>query len=237
VIPVDGNTVKGENRGKRGADAFSPDGRIGAPILFFLFSRLPPVPNARKCYTDRKMRLSLLVLLALSSSALVPLLPTHAQDKAIDLDNVYRDETHCLVAPESRGVADKPISCYCRDAIAEARYVWQTYLATGKDRNLNGIYLTLELNAGQKCGEGFNVLDAIQSQWNGPEVTRTYPPDRTIEQLKPNQDGFRDVEYAVLLTFRDSRGRVTRVVNFIARDLLPPDFKKYSCPPSAVCPK
>jgi hypothetical protein len=45
------------------------------------------------------------------------------------------------------------------------------------------------------------------------------------------------VEYAVLLTFRDSQGRVTRVANFIAWDRLPPDFKKYACPSSAVCPK
>jgi hypothetical protein len=186
------------------------------------------------------MRLSLLVLLAPSFLALVSLHPARAQDKAIDLDNVYRDESHCLVAPEIRSAADKPISCFCRDDIAQARYLWQTYLATGKDRNLNGIYLTLELNAGRECGEGFNVLDAAQSQhsqWNGPEVTRTYPPDSTIEQLKPNQDGLREVEYAVLLTFRDSQGRVTKVANFIARDLLPPDFRKYSCPPSAVCPK
>ncbi len=127
----------------------------------------------------------------------------HAQDKSINLDEVYRDESHCLVDPEIRSAVDKPISCFCRDAIANARYVWETYLFTGKDKNLNGTALILELYADAKCGEGFNVIDAIKSKWNGPEVTRTYPPDKTIEQLTPNEQGFRSVEYAVLLTFRN----------------------------------
>ena len=48
---------------------------------------------------------------------------------------VYSDESHCLVEPEIRGESDKPNSCYCRDAIVDARYVYQNYVIMGKDRN------------------------------------------------------------------------------------------------------
>ena len=97
-----------------------------------------------------------------------------------------------------------PFSCFCRDALADARYVYQTYLITKKDKNLNGVYLTLEQFASQVCGEHYDISRAAMEvwQWNGPEVTRTYPPDTVIEQLKPDTKGFRTVEYAVLLTFQ-----------------------------------
>jgi hypothetical protein len=39
------------------------------------------------------------------------------------MDEIYRDESHCLTSPEIRGDKDAPISCYCRDAIAQARYL------------------------------------------------------------------------------------------------------------------
>jgi hypothetical protein len=184
------------------------------------------------------MRPSLLVLVALVVWEVVSPRSGRAQvDAPINLDKVYTDESHCLVDPEIRSAADKPSSCYCRDAIADARYVRQTYLKTGKDRNLNGIYLVLEVWAGQRCGDGYDVLKAEESKWNGPEVRRTYPPNSSIEKIKPDSNGFRTVTYEVQLTYRDQQGRVTKVENFRAAEKLPPDFKNSACPPTAVCPK
>jgi hypothetical protein len=162
----------------------------------------------------------------------------YGQDQPpMNLDTIYRDESHCLVAPEIRSAADRPISCYCRDAVANMRYVYRTYLLTGKDRNLNGTYLALWDQARRECGDGYDVLkEAEESQWNGPEVTRKYPPDGVIEQMKPDSKGFRSVKYEVRLTYRDPQGRVTKVETFSAVEKLPPDFKGH-CPPGVVCPK
>jgi len=157
----------------------------------------------------------------------------------IDLDKVYRDETHCLEGPETRSAADKRISCYCRDALADAQYVYRTYLITHKDRNLNGTYLRLAESAQQECGNEFDdVHDATMGvwKWNGPEVTRIYPPDSSIEQIKPDSNGFRTVTYQVRLTYREARFQGAKVETFSAVERLPPDFKG-SCPPSAICPK
>jgi len=46
-----------------------------------------------------------------------------------DLDKVYADESHCLTSPEIRSDEDNPISCFCRDAIVEARYLYFTYVS------------------------------------------------------------------------------------------------------------
>jgi hypothetical protein len=140
-----------------------------------------------------------------------------------NMDMVYRDESHCLVAPEIRGEKDKPISCFCRDAIVEARYVYQNYLLTGKDRNLNGAYLGLWNNAQQMCGEQYDFLQATQTknwQWNGPQVTREYPPEGEIQKIHPDSKGLRVVEYKVCLTYIDAGGRVIKVDNFNALDKL-----------------
>jgi hypothetical protein len=145
------------------------------------------------------------------------------------MDMVYRDESHCLVAPEIRGEKDNPISCFCRDAIMDARYVYENYLLTGKGRKLIGAYLTLWDHAQQMCGKQYNVLKATQTkdwQWNGPQVTREYPPESEINQIQPDGKGFRTVEYKVHLTYRDLRGRVTKVENFTALDKLPANTKK-----------
>lgn len=145
------------------------------------------------------------------------------------MDMVYRDESHCLVAPEIRGEKDNPISCFCRDAIMDARYVYENYLLTGKDRNLNGAYLTLWDHAQQMCGKQYDVLKATQTkdwQWHGPQVTRGYPPESEINQIQPDGKGFRTVEYKVHLTYRDPGGRVTKVENFTALDKLPKNTKK-----------
>ena len=163
--------------------------------------------------------------------SLVGALPHAMRPQGLEtqMDKVYGDESHCLVAPEIRRNSDNPISCYCRDAIMDARYVWGNYLLTGKDRNLNGAYLTLERHARQMCGEHYDIIKAIQTkdwQWNGPQVTRKCPPDNEIEQIKPDSRGFRTVEYEVRLTYRDSQGRVAKVENFTAFELLPPNPKK-----------
>ena len=146
-----------------------------------------------------------------------------------NMDMVYSDESHCLVAPELRGNKDNPISCYCRDAIMDARYVYENYLLTGKDRNLNGAYLILMEHAQQMCGEKYDVYKATQTkewQWNGPQVTREYPPERELQKIEPDSKGFRTIGYKVHLTYRDIGGRVTKVENFTALDKLPPDTKK-----------
>ncbi len=171
------------------------------------------------------------IFLVFSVLSLVGALPPVMlpQGLGTQMDKVYADESHCLVAPEIRRDSDNQISCYCRDAIMDARYVWGNYLLTGKDRNLNGAYLTLERHARQMCGEHYDVIKAIQTkdwQWNGPEVTRKYPPNSEIEQIKPDGRGFRTVEYEVRLTYRNRQGRAVKVENFTAFELLPPNPRK-----------
>ena len=146
----------------------------------------------------------------------------------LKLDEIYTDDGHCLVGPEIRSSKDNAISCYCRDALVDLRYVYQTYLLTGKDSNLNGAYLGLFSRAQEVCGEKYDVIAAREKewQWNGPEVTRVYPPDSTIEKIKPDDKGFRIVEYRVQLTYHDRQGHSTKVENFSTLDRLPPNFKK-----------
>ncbi len=77
--------------------------------------------------------------------------------------------------------------------------------------------------------EHYDVIKAIQTkdwQWNGPEVTRKYPPNSEIEQIKPDGRGFRTVEYEVRLTYRNRQGRAAKVENFTAFELLPPNPRK-----------
>jgi hypothetical protein len=139
---------------------------------------------------------------------------------------------------EIRGVSDKALSCFCHDAMVDARYIKTTYLDGGKDRNLSGAFMTLASAAAETCATSLDaVLDAVESGWNGPEVTRIYPPDSTIEQLIPDRSGLRTVQYSVQLTFRDRAAHVMKVDAFTAEDRLSPDFKRMGCPPAAVCPK
>jgi len=146
------------------------------------------------------------------------------------LDRVYADESHRLVGPEIRGNSDNPISCYCRDAIADARYVYFTYLLSAKDPNLNGTFLALMDRAERQCSLEYDVLlkasETENWKWSGPEVTRTYPPDGEIERITPDGKGLRLVKYKVRLTYRDQQGRIARAENFTATELLPPNPKK-----------
>jgi hypothetical protein len=150
-------------------------------------------------------------------------------EKINKMNKVYSDESRCLVAPEIRGEKDNSVSCFCRDAIMDARYVYESYLLTGKDRNLNGVYLTLVDHARQMCGEKYNVYNATQTkgwEWDGPQVTREYPPERDLLKIKPDSKGFRTVEYKVHLIYLDKGGRVIKVDNFTALEKLPPEPKK-----------
>ena len=146
------------------------------------------------------------------------------------MDKVYRDESHCLLVPEIRGKQDNPISCPCRDAIMDARYIYQNYLLTKKDLNLNGIYLTLVDHAQEICAEKYDNIYkntiAAKWQWNGPKVKRQYPPEREINRIQPDNKGFRTVEYKVTLTYVGASGRVIKFENFTAREILPPNIKK-----------
>jgi hypothetical protein len=171
---------------------------------------------------------------------LLSILTPVANAQTTSLQATYQDETHCLVAGEIRGDADRAYSCYCRDALAEARYVSGTYVQSGKDLNLIGVLTSLEIYAGQMCAATIDSVDkAVHSEsgWSGPQITRTYPPDSTIEQLTPDKNGNRKVAYTILLTFHDKAGRVTKIDTFTTADTLPADFKKRGCPPSYVCPK
>lgn len=172
--------------------------------------------------------------------AVVIVIPLFAQNLGTSLDSIYRDETHCLTLREIRGQADNPKSCYCRDALADANYMNQTYLLSGKDFNLTGIYFTLLAHAQEMCGDAYDVSGAADKKdwrWNGPEVRRVYPSNRSIEQIKPDDRGFRSVRYEVQLTYRDQQGGVAKVERYKATERLPADFKSRPCPVSAVCPK
>jgi hypothetical protein len=144
------------------------------------------------------------------------------------MDEVYRDESHCLTAPEIRRDEDAPISCYCRDAVADARYVYHTYLLSGKDRNLNGTFFVLTDHISEMCGKDYNALGIAEQEdwhWNGPEVVRTYPPDEVIARISPEmKDGKpigRWVPFTVQLVYRDGQGHVTRTENYSNREFEP----------------
>lgn len=153
-----------------------------------------------------------------------------AQTTTNTMDTIYRDESHCLTAPEIRGHKDMRYSCYCRDALAEAAHVHQTYLITGKDANLNGVYLSLVSNAEEKCGDdledSLGIFGATQEahwKWDGPEVTRTYPLDAEIRKMKPDSRGWISVKFLYQLTFRDAQGHVTKVEQLVGVEDEPAD--------------
>ena len=163
-----------------------------------------------------------------------------AQEQKNSLNDVYRDESHCLIGPEIRNQQDASISCYCRDAIVDACYVWHTYIIGGKDPNLNGTELTLRINASQMCGSQYDVYKAVESdiwKWIGPELVRTYPPDDVLRQLKPDSNGMIHYEYTVVLLQRDSSGHVVKTESFTARDAVPLRLLEKSSKPPLTNPK
>ena len=161
---------------------------------------------------------------------------TRAQNWPTAMDKVYMDESHCLTSSDLRGDKDNPISCYCRDRIAEARYVYFNYVSAISprlDRNLTGVFLTLQKYAGEECSRdaagrldmGFigKIQDATtvkEWKWDGPEVVRTYPPDDVIQRIKASGAG-RWVPFTVQLVYHDAQGRVTRTEEYSSRELIP----------------
>jgi hypothetical protein len=165
----------------------------------------------------------------------------HAQDWPTAMQKVYMDESHCLTSPEIRNDHDNPISCYCRDAIVDARYVYFTYLLSEKDANLNGTFLTLQRDAEEQCSRDTaqrnaadfiqNIYDAITSKdwkWSGPEVVSTFPPDDVIKRIKPSGEhsAGRWVPFTVQLVYRDAQGRVTRTEEYSTREFRPVFLEK-----------
>lgn len=158
------------------------------------------------------------------------------------LNDIYRDESHCLIGPEIRSDNDGPISCYCRDDLVNARYVWQTYLAPpkrdslrGKDENLHGVEVTLQRDAYESCGKEYDIHSAVEAEdwkWKGPEVVRTYPPDDVLRQIKPDSHGMIHYEYTVVLLHRDSSGKVVKTESFAAQDMVPLELLKNVTKPS-----
>lgn len=150
----------------------------------------------------------------------------------LDLDKIYADESHCLTGLEIRSERDNPVSCYCRDAIVDARYVNDTYVLSEKDLNLKGTFLTLKMHANEMCKDKESVLEADTTwvykaidhenwQWNGPEVTRKYPSNAEIERIKPDTHNVRTVPFKVTLTYHDSQGRIVKTDTFAAHELEP----------------
>ena len=149
-----------------------------------------------------------------------------------DFDKIYKEESHCLTQPDMRGDRDAPISCYCRDAIVEARYIYFTYLLTFKDRNLNGPFLQLASHVDEVCGDAANGIELGMQRdwnWNGPEVVRTYPSDDVIKriQLEPMRKSAKTmgrwVPYTIQLVYRNKQGMVTKTETYSSREFIP-DF-------------
>jgi hypothetical protein len=176
------------------------------------------------------MKGAILISVGLFASLILHGVPPTAGAQGSSLDKIYQDETHCLTRPEIRSEKDSPISCYCRDAIVDARYVWHTYLITTgprRDPNLNGTELTLQINATQMCGEQYDVHKAVNAEdwkWNGPEVSRTSPPDDVLRQIKPDSHGMIHYDYTVVLLKRDSSGRAVNTESYTAHDMVPLEF-------------
>jgi len=162
------------------------------------------------------------------------------QQASSSMAKTYRDERNCLITSELRGAADRPISSSCRDALVDLRSFYQTTSATGTDPSPSGGYSGLIDRASQKCGDTpGTIMKAARDdwRWNGPEVVRRYPPDASIELIKPDGEGFRSVAYEVRLTHHDTKGRVTHRESYRASDKVAPDFRNPACSPAAICLK
>ena len=120
----------------------------------------------------------------------VPCLLAQDASREKTLDSIYKDESHCLTEADIRADSDYSISCWCRDSIVDARYVYFQYLLPGKDPNLNGTFLALTSHIRESCGKGYDGLKIAMNpdwKWNGPEVVRIYPPDEVIKRIAPEK--------------------------------------------------
>jgi hypothetical protein len=186
--------------------------------------------------------------LLIHGMALLHARSAHAQFPS-DLDKIYMDESHCLVGPEIRSDNDNPISCFCRDAIVEARYLYFTYVTVNSphsDPNVRGPFLALQRYAEEMCSRdpaerlSMDFIGKIDDattlkdwKWNGPEIVRTSPPDDVLRQIKPDSQGMIHYEYTVVVLQRDPSGKVTKSESFTAKDMVPARFLNDSTKPSA----
>lgn len=135
------------------------------------------------------------------------------QDSTLDLEQIYSDHSHCVLDSEVHSEDNSAISCRCRDAIADTQYVRQTYLVTGKDRNLIGAEKWAQESASRWCGEHYDLADIMKAtsdahwKWVGPKVVRKFPSDREIAETTPDSTGGRAVEYEVKVIRLDPQGR------------------------------
>jgi len=164
-----------------------------------------------------------------ADNSATPLVPGGTTEGSPTLDKIYRDESHCLTIADMRGDQDKHTSCFCRDAIIEARYVHFTYAS--KDPNLDGVFLALVDRIQQQCGQAYAALDVAMREnwrWNGPEVVRTYPSDDIISRIGATPLGgkavARSVPFTIQLIYRDDKGHVTRTENYSSAEMIP-EFK------------
>lgn len=199
------------------------------------------------------MQSALLALFAIVAFSAAPSAQNHKQpasrvsapsvDGLSSLDKVYSDETHCLTSADMRGDRDLSISCWCRDAIVEARYVFFNYVSIEsgpKDPNLKGIFLRLEGNIPQNCGPEYQqktdgVARVKDWRWNGPEVVRTYPSDEAVSRIKPEpytkggKSVGRWVPFTIQLVYKDAHGLILRTENYSSREYIP-DFSRAEKP-------
>src|SRR5215469_14740964 len=87
--------------------------------------------------------------LFLCSTALA--LTVCAQNSPVNLGKVYRDETHCLGDLEIRSDADNAISCHCRDALVDLRYVYQSKVRHRSSWPCHGIITKILTTAHRRC--------------------------------------------------------------------------------------
>jgi hypothetical protein len=163
---------------------------------------------------------AILAILLLAAPPSVAAQAKNAPSWFSELDRVYSDESHCLTSADMRGDGDMPISCRCRDAIADAHYVWFTYLVTEKDTNLRGIFYALADRIGNTCGAKVSASrphTLRDWKWDGPEVVRTYPSAEVIDRIQPDSQRRRWIPFTVQLVFRNARGGVIRTDTYSSR--------------------
>jgi hypothetical protein len=109
--------------------------------------------------------------------------------------------------------------------------VYFTYLLPGKDRNLNGVFLSLVAKISANCGEDYEAFQVARQhdwKWDGPEVVRTYPSDEVIQRIKlerlnKGETLGRWVPFSVQLVYRDAKGHVLRTETYSSNEFIP-DF-------------
>lgn len=98
-------------------------------------------------------------------------MPAPGGQPPADLLAIYQSEEACSKPADAptddhTGMA----SCYCRDDIADARYVYFKYVDGSRDRNLSGVFLGLQRRIREDCGpaaNGFRLARDKDWRWTG----------------------------------------------------------------------